>query len=69
MLAEEGGSKRGEDEVCWIVDPLDDTTNYAHGLPVLAVSIALESAGEVVLSSPLVGATCSADISRMLVIE
>ncbi len=48
MLAEEGGEKAGEDDARWIVDPLDGTTNYAHGLPLFAVSIALEKAGEVV---------------------
>jgi myo-inositol-1(or 4)-monophosphatase len=49
MLAEEGGELPGEEEARWIVDPLDGTTNYAHGLPVFAVSIALERVGEVVL--------------------
>jgi myo-inositol-1(or 4)-monophosphatase len=49
MLAEEGGALRGGEDARWIVDPLDGTTNYAHGLPVFAVSIALEKAGEVVL--------------------
>ena len=49
MLAEEGGGQAGEEDARWIVDPLDGTTNYAHGLPVFAVSIALERAGEVVL--------------------
>ena len=50
MLAEEGGAFAGEEEDArWIVDPLDGTTNYAHGLPIFAVSIALERATEVVL--------------------
>jgi myo-inositol-1(or 4)-monophosphatase len=49
MLAEEGGRLSGEEDARWIVDPLDGTTNYAHGLPIFAVSIALERAGEVVL--------------------
>ncbi len=49
MLAEEGGRLPGEGDSRWIVDPLDGTTNYAHGLPIFAVSIALERAGEVVL--------------------
>jgi myo-inositol-1(or 4)-monophosphatase len=31
----------------WVVDPLDGTTNYAHGYPVFSVSIALESEGEI----------------------
>ena len=49
MLAEEGGRVSGGGDARWIVDPLDGTTNFAHGLPIFAVSIALERAGEVVL--------------------
>ena len=49
MLAEEGGTLVGEEDARWIVDPLDGTTNYAHGLPIFAVSIALERAGEIIL--------------------
>jgi myo-inositol-1(or 4)-monophosphatase len=48
MLAEEGGELAGEEDARWIVDPLDGTTNYAHGLPIFCVSVALERAGEVV---------------------
>ena len=48
-LAEEGGELAGEADARWIVDPLDGTTNYAHGLSIFCVSIALERAGEVVL--------------------
>jgi myo-inositol-1(or 4)-monophosphatase len=41
ILAEEGGEHRGDPAApCWIVDPLDGTTNFAHGLPNFAVSIA-----------------------------
>ena len=49
ILAEEGGAMPGGGEHRWIVDPLDGTVNYAHGLPVFCVSIALERAGELVL--------------------
>jgi myo-inositol-1(or 4)-monophosphatase len=49
MLAEEGGELAGGEDARWIVDPLDGTTNYAHGLSIFCVSIALERAGEVVL--------------------
>jgi myo-inositol-1(or 4)-monophosphatase len=49
ILAEEGGEQTGEEDARWIVDPLDGTTNYAHGLPIFCVSIALERVGEVVL--------------------
>jgi myo-inositol-1(or 4)-monophosphatase len=49
FLGEEGGARAGRSEYRWLVDPLDGTTNYAHGLPIFAVSIALERAGEVQL--------------------
>ena len=43
ILAEESGRERGnrKSEFVWIIDPLDGTTNFVHGLPVYAVSIAL----------------------------
>jgi myo-inositol-1(or 4)-monophosphatase len=64
MLAEEGGRRLGEGDSRWIVDPLDGTTNYAHGLPIFAVSIALERTGEVVLGvvhDPMRGETYVAE--------
>lgn len=39
ILAEEGGAREGN-EWTWLVDPLDGTTNFAHGLPIFSVSIA-----------------------------
>lgn len=48
-LGEEGGGEDGEDPTRrWIVDPLDGTTNFLHGMPHWAVSIALEHKGEIV---------------------
>jgi len=47
ILAEEGGASAGSASHRWIVDPLDGTTNYAHGMPFFAVSIALEIEGSV----------------------
>ena len=44
FLAEEGG-RTGESEFVWIIDPLDGTTNFLHGFPTFAVSIALEVKG------------------------
>jgi len=43
ILAEEGGvtSRNDDSEYTWVVDPLDGTTNFAHGVPIFAVSIAL----------------------------
>ncbi len=49
VLAEESGVTDGRAEYRWLIDPLDGTTNYAHGLPIFAVSIALERAGRVEL--------------------
>jgi myo-inositol-1(or 4)-monophosphatase len=49
ILAEETGSATGRSGRRWIVDPLDGTTNYAHGIPLFAVSVALEVAGRVEL--------------------
>jgi myo-inositol-1(or 4)-monophosphatase len=49
ILAEERGARAGRSGRRWIIDPLDGTTNYAHGLPIYGVSIALEAAGRVVL--------------------
>ena len=47
--AEEGGEIAGKDPTRrWIVDPLDGTTNFLHGLPHWAISIALEHKGEIV---------------------
>ncbi len=43
FLAEESGS-HGESEYVWIIDPLDGTTNFLHGFPVFAVSIAVTRA-------------------------
>jgi len=49
ILGEEGGTRGGDDaRYRWIVDPLDGTTNYAHGFPIFAVSIAVEHAGRLV---------------------
>ena len=45
ILAEESG-QQGEHEYQWIIDPLDGTTNYLHGFPVFAVSIAVSRAGQ-----------------------
>jgi myo-inositol-1(or 4)-monophosphatase len=48
FLGEEGGETKGAGEYRWIVDPLDGTTNFMHGVPHFAISIALERDGEVV---------------------
>ena len=48
FLGEEGGRRAGTSRFRWIVDPLDGTMNFAHGLPYYDVSVGLESDGEVV---------------------
>ena len=49
FLGEEGGRREGADKThTWIVDPLDGTTNFLHGIPQFAISIALEREGTVV---------------------
>lgn len=53
ILAEESGASppaaEGQSEWRWIIDPLDGTTNYAHGYPTFCVSIGLEHAGRMEL--------------------
>jgi myo-inositol-1(or 4)-monophosphatase len=49
FLMEESGASAGSDpDHRWIVDPLDGTTNFLHGLPHFAISIALENKGEII---------------------
>jgi len=48
VMAEEGSGSDGSSEYQWYVDPLDGTTNFAHGFPVYNVSIGLARAGELI---------------------
>src|SRR6185312_6399761 len=51
FLGEEGGEVKGSDgQHRWIVDPLDGTTNFLHGIPLFACAIALERNNEIVAS-------------------
>ncbi len=49
ILAEESGQEHGakDSEFVWIIDPLDGTTNFIHGLPIYCVSIALAVRGKI----------------------
>ncbi len=49
ILAEESGASETQNEYKWIVDPLDGTTNFAHGYPCWCVNVALEHNGEIVV--------------------
>lgn len=51
VLAEESHTTLTPGELTWIIDPVDGTTNYAHGLPMVAVSVALWRGGRVVLGA------------------
>jgi myo-inositol-1(or 4)-monophosphatase len=48
ILAEESEARDSGAEFRWIIDPLDGTTNYAHGFPVFCVSMALQRNGEII---------------------
>ncbi|KAF0244465.1 MAG: myo-inositol-1 [Planctomycetota bacterium] len=66
FLGEEGGRREGA-EHRWIVDPLDGTMNFAHGMPYYDVSVALERGGEVLAGAiydPVLGEMYSAARGR-----
>src|SRR5437879_9730216 len=49
FIGEEGGSREGADKThTWIVDPLDGTTNFLHGIPQFAISIGLQREGTII---------------------
>jgi len=48
IVAEESGGHAGTSDYCWYVDPLDGTTNFAHGFPMFNVTMALEHEGELI---------------------
>jgi myo-inositol-1(or 4)-monophosphatase len=49
FLGEEGGTREGTDKSnTWIVDPLDGTTNFLHGIPQFAISIGLQREGVII---------------------
>ena len=54
VLGEEFGSsgdREGTPRFCWVFDPVDGTTNYAHGLPIFCSSLALEIDGEIAVGA------------------
>jgi myo-inositol-1(or 4)-monophosphatase len=48
ILTEETGEIRKDSEYLWVIDPLDGTTNFAHGLPIFSVSIGVIKRNEIV---------------------
>lgn len=60
IVAEEGSGQQSTSDYCWYVDPIDGTTNFAHGYPVWGVSLALARGEEIlvgVVHDPLRGET------------
>lgn len=49
FLGEEGGATNADAAAQWIVDPLDGTVNFAHGIPIFCVSVALQVDGTIVI--------------------
>lgn len=49
ILGEEGTNITGSSGVCWVLDPLDGTTNFVHGYPAYAVSVGIEIDGKRVI--------------------
>lgn len=49
ILSEESGIKDNNSDYCWIIDPIDGTTNYANGFIVFSISVALQYQGETIL--------------------
>jgi myo-inositol-1(or 4)-monophosphatase len=67
ILGEEQGSYAGTSDERWIVDPLDGTTNYAHGYPLYCVSIAYERAGRLLAAAiyaPAIGELFAASLGH-----
>lgn len=63
ILAEEGGNKQLNSDYRWVIDPIDGTTNYAHGFPFFCISVGLQHRGEIVLGivyAPMLDYTFSA---------
>ncbi|WP_322785786.1 inositol monophosphatase family protein [Orenia marismortui] len=49
ILSEESGVKERDSKYKWIIDPLDGTTNYAHGFSLFAISVALKHKGDTIV--------------------
>lgn len=67
ILTEESGVHHGSDDVTWVVDPLDGTVNFAHGIPIFCVSIAAVVRETIVcgaIHQPLLNETFTAVIDR-----
>jgi len=64
ILSEESGAMKQDSEYKWIIDPIDGTVNFAHGIPICCVSVAVEHKGEMIL-----GAVCNPNMREMFFAE
>lgn len=64
ICAEEREPTASDSEYRWLIDPLDGTTNYAHGLPIWCISIGLEQSGEMIF-----GLVYNPNLSEMYMAE
>ena len=67
LMEERGGIAGDDDQHRWIVDPLDGTTNFLHGIPMFAVSVALERQGQLtagVIYNPIMDELYTAERGR-----
>ncbi|MCZ0211654.1 hypothetical protein OZK63_40555, partial [Streptomyces sp. UMAF16] len=53
ILSEEAGALVQDSNYKWIIDPIDGTINYANGIPICCISIAIEKEGEMILGAVL----------------
>ena len=51
ILSEEAGEMATGSDIKWIIDPIDGTVNFAHGIPICCVSIAVEQKGQMILAA------------------
>lgn len=51
FFAEESGASGTNDDYCWVIDPLDGTTNFIHGLPYFCISVALTFKGKPIVAA------------------
>ena len=64
ILGEESGASDNDSDYKWIIDPIDGTVNFAHGIPLCCVSIGLEEKGEIIM-----GVVYNALMNEMFVAE
>lgn len=67
LLTEESGHHESQSEITWIIDPLDGTVNFAHGIPFFCISIAAVNSGEIlcgVIYSPMTDEMFTAELGK-----